>query len=193
MERIDPCVIACDYLDNSEINPISECLPPGSATSYIPARKVRALFGDSQERLTVKAIFLCPCGRCERDGGSVGERSTHFNPRREQELRGEYALIYALLIHIRRPALIRIFQKHEIRLQETMYLNEGNLAVLTKSREPIVDLKQMQKRVLERQYSFLVRTLKPCSDITAISPKELLPIDEDYKPKGRVLCRGSLF
>jgi hypothetical protein len=182
MKGENPCGVALDYLEHNEVKPNSKCLPPGSASLYIPARKIRALFEDEPDGLTLEMMFLCPCSRCEQDGGSVDDRSTHFNKLREQELRGDYALIYALLIYIRRPGLIRKFQKHELRLQGTMYLHDSAFEVF--HRENIVNLDVVRRKIVEKQYSFLVRTLRPYSDITAISPRELLPINEDPEPKG---------
>lgn len=182
MEGGTACSVALDYLEHNEVKPVSECLPPGSASLYIPARMIKALFEDKPQGLTLEMIFLCPCNRCERDGGSVDDRSPHYNKLREQEIRGEYALIYALLIYIRRPGLIRKFQKHELKLQGTTYLHDSNFEVF--HRESILDLDVVRRKVVDKQYSFLVRTLRPFSDITSISPKELLPIDEDPEPKG---------
>jgi hypothetical protein len=182
MERGNPCDAALEYLEKNEERPISGCLPSGSAPFYIPARKIRALFENKLPGLTLESVFLCPCYRCERDGGSVEDRSTHFNPLREQELRGDYALIYALLVYIRRPGLIRKFQMHELKLRDTMYLREGDFSDFY--RDAIFDCDVLQRKVLEKQYSFLVRTLKPCSDITMISSRELLPIQENQEPKG---------
>jgi hypothetical protein len=182
MEGGNPCSVALDYLEHNEVKPISECSPPGSASLYISARKIRALFEDGPHGLTLEMMFLCPCKRCELDGGSVDDRSTHFNKLREQELRGDYALIYALLIYIRRPGLIRKFQKYEVKLQGTTYLSDSNFEVF--HRENILNLDTVRRKVVEKQYSFLVRTLRPFSDITSISTKELLPINEDPEPKG---------
>lgn len=177
-----PCVVAHDYLEDNQVEPVSEYLSPGSPSFYIPARKIRALFEDKTDDVTLERIFLCPCSTCERDGGSVDDRETHFNKLRVQELQSDYALIYALLIYIYRPGLIRKFQKHERKLQGTDYLNYESFEVF--QREDIHRLDALRKQVVEKQYSFLVRILKPRPDITAISPKELLPIREDATPKG---------
>jgi hypothetical protein len=180
-----PCLSASDYLTKSEVEPVSECLPQGSAQWYIPMRRVKALLEDEPDGLNLESIFLCPCNRCERDGGSVEDRSTNFNSHRETRechLRNDYAAIYALLIYIRRPGLIRIFQKHELKLHGTRYLREDDFLVLRK--ENLFDFEFLTKKVLRLQYSFLVRILSPYSDITAIPSKELLPIKEDPKPKG---------
>ncbi|KAL1595314.1 hypothetical protein SLS60_010005 [Paraconiothyrium brasiliense] len=176
------CLVALDYLQENEVKPVSECLPPGSTSIYIPARKISKLFEDEPHGLTLERLFLCPCYRCVQDGGSVEDRSTRFNKLREQELRGEYSLMYALLIYIHRPALIRKFQRHELKLEGTMYLRDSDFDKLGK--ENIFNLHVVRRKVLEKQYSFLVRILKPLSDITAISAKELLPINEDLQPKG---------
>jgi hypothetical protein len=177
-----PCLSASEYLTKNEVEPVSECLPPGSASMYIPMRRIKALFEDEPDGLKLESIFLCPCNRCERDGGLVEVRSTNFNSLREYELRNDYAAIYALLIYIHRPGLVRIFQKYELKLHGTSYLREDDFLILRE--ENIVDFDVIKKRVLRLQYSFLVRTLRPYSDIIAIPSKELLPIKEDPEPRG---------
>ena len=49
-----------------------------------------------------------------------------LNKLKQQELRGEYALIYALLVSIRRAGLIQKFQKYEIKLEGTRYLCDAD-------------------------------------------------------------------
>ena len=183
MDGSTPCTVALDYLEQSEVKPISECFPSGSASLYIPARKIKALFEDEPHGLTTELLFLCPCVRCTRDGGSVEYRSDCFNKRRQQELRGEYALVYALLVYVRRPALIQKFQKYELKLEGTRYLCDADFENL-RCYETIVNLELVQRKTLQSQYSFLVRTLRPASDIVSISAKELLPIKEDAELKG---------
>ncbi|CAN9204194.1 unnamed protein product [Alternaria alternata] len=182
MNGSSPCTIALDYLEHSEVKPISECVPSGSASFYIPARKIKALFEDNSHGLTTELLFLCPCARCINDGGPVGYRSDCFNKLRQQELRSEYALIYALLIYIRRPGLIQKFQKYEMKLEGTKYLSDADFDGLHNER--ITDLELLQRKTLQTQYSFLIRTLRPASDMVFISAKELLPIQEDVEPKG---------
>lgn len=177
-----PCKVAQRYLQRNEVQPISECAPSGSASFYVPARQIKALFKDKPHGLTTELIFLCPCMECIEDGGSIEYRSDCFNKLRQQELEGEYALIYALLIYILRPGLIQKFQKYEIKLGGTNYLRHADFDNLR--REGITDLELVQRKTLQNQYSFLVRTLRPASDIISISAKELLPIEEDAEPKG---------
>jgi hypothetical protein len=180
--EIAPCLSASHYLEKSEVEPVSECLPQGSAQWYIPMRRMKTLLEDEPDGLKLESIFLCPCNRCERDGGSVEYRSTNFSNRRERELRKYYATIYALLIYIHRPGLIQVFQKYELRLHGTRYLREDDFLVLRK--ENLFDFDLIKRKVLRLQYSFLVRILRPYSDITSIPSKELLPIKEDPEPKG---------
>ena len=180
-----PCQIAKEYLEDSEVQPISECSPPGSASFYIPARKIKALFEDTLHSLTTESLFLCPCEKCISDGGSVESRSecfNCFNKLKQRELKGEYTFIYALLIYVRRPGLIQKFQKYEIKLEGTKYLCDADFDKLR--REGIPDLGLAQRKILQYQYSFLVRTLRPASDIISIPAKELLPIKEDIELKG---------
>jgi hypothetical protein len=135
--------------------------------------------------LTTESLFLCSCAKCISDGGSVEHRFecfNCFNKLKRQELRGEYALIYALLIYIRRPGLIQKFQKYEVKLEGTRYLSDADFDKLR--REGITDLGLAQRKMLQYQYSFLVRTLRPASDILSIPAKELLPIKEDIEMKG---------
>lgn len=145
-------------------------------------RRIKALFEDKLDELKLKSIFLCPCSRCKRDGGLVEDRLTNFNSLREYELRNEYAAIFALLIYVHRPGLIRTFQKYELKLHDTSYLREEDFDVLRK--ENLYEFDVIRVKVLRNQYSFLVRILKPSSDIIVIPAKELLPIKEDEEPKG---------
>jgi len=184
MDEVPPCQVALDYLEQNEVRPMRECYPAGSASFYVPARKIKALFEDEPYGLTTGQLFLCPCPRCTRDGGSIEYRSDCFNERRrELELRGDYALIYALLISVRRPGLIQMFQKYELKLHGTTYLRDADFDDL-RHRETVLDLETVQRKILEQQYSFLVRTLRPASDIIFIPAKELLPIKEDTELKG---------
>ena len=186
-----PCKLAERYLGNNEIEPVSDLLPRASARWYIPRRCIEALFADKVAGIKLEAIFLCPCRGCVQDGGPLGDRSTHFNELREKELRTDYAAIFALLIYVQRPGLIRVFQQHGLKLHGTEYLQEGDFDRLKEKihgrprKENIADLASLKKRMLRDQYSFLVRTLKPYSDIKVIPAKELLPIKENETPKGK--------
>lgn len=178
-----PCEIAERYTENNEVEPVSELLPAASARWYIPKGRIDALFSETAAaEINLETIFLCPCNRCIRDGGPVDDRSTNFNKLREKELRTEYAAIYALLIYARRPGLIRVFQRHELKLVGTKYLQDEDFRPLMK--DDIVDLDALKKKMLREQYSFQVRILQPYSDIIIIPPKELLPINENPVPKG---------
>ena len=185
MDGGPPCMVALDYLEQNEVQPIRQCYPSGSVSLYVPARTIRALFEDKPLGLTVESLFLCPCRPCTRDGGSVELRSNYFNERmRRHELRGEYALIYSLLIYVRRPGLIQVFQQYGLKLEGTKYLSDADFDDL-RHFEKIDDLGVAQRKILDGQYSFLVRTLRPAPDILFIPAKELLPISEDAEPKGQ--------
>lgn len=177
-----PCLLALQYLTKHELEPISEYRPSGSAPWYIPMRKIKALFEDELDELKLESLFLCPCKPCVRDGGLVEDRSANFNSLREHELRNDYAATYALLVYIFRPGLIRIFQEHELKLHGTSYLRKDDFLVLRNKN--LFDFDKLIDKVLSRQYSFLVRTLRSHSDIIAIPSKELLPIKEDSEAKG---------
>lgn len=177
-----PCLSAFQYLTKHEIEPISEYRPSGSAPWYISMRRIKALFEDEPDGLKLESIFLCPCKQCVRDGGLVEARSANFNSLREHELRNEYVATYALLIYILRPGLIRIFQEHELKLHGTSYLRKDDFLVLRN--QNLFDFDDLVNKVLRRQYSFLIRTLRSHSDIIAIPSKELLPIKEDPEAKG---------
>ncbi|KAH6614310.1 kinase-like domain-containing protein [Boeremia exigua] len=177
-----PCAAALTYLEANAVKPSSKHLSPDSVPFYIPTRAVWALLEDKTKSVTLKAIFLCPCSACVQDGGSVSDRKTAFNGPRVQTLQTDYALIYALLIYIRRPGLIRKFQKHGRRLQSTEYLTDASFDVFRA--ENVSRLDVLRRQVVDYQYCFLVRTLRPAYDITVISPRELLPIREDPEPRG---------
>lgn len=177
------CEIAERYLGNNEVEPVSELLPAASARWYISRSRIEALFSETAAAgVNLETIFLCPCNRCIRDGGPIHDRLTNFNKLREKELRTEYAAIYALLIHVRRSGLIRVFQRHEMKLVGTRYLQDEDFRPLLRDR--IEDLESLKKKVLREQYSFHVRILQPYSDIKVIPSRELLPINENPVPKG---------
>ncbi|QDS73385.1 hypothetical protein FKW77_007459 [Venturia effusa] len=182
---MDPCESAEQYISNNEFKPKSDLMPAKSPHWYIPMSRIDALFGEGPDGMKLEALFLCPCKRCTRDGGPLHERSAHFNEHVEEEIRKEYAAIYALLIYIHRPALIRTFIRHDLKLLSTRYLQEEDFARLSSSKENIAELGSLKTRILREQYSFQVRTLTPFSDIKEIPAKELLPIEEDSIPKGQ--------
>lgn len=178
-----PCELAEQYIGNNEIKPASDLMPGKSPQWYIPKSRIDALLGEEAAGVSLESLFLCSCGTCTRDGGTRDDRSANFNKLTEDELRTDYAAIYALLIYVHRPGLIRMFQRYELRLLETTYLQEQDFARLSK--EKITGLESLKNRVLRDQYSFQVRTLKPYSDIKVIPSRELLPIREDSIPKGK--------
>jgi hypothetical protein len=180
-----PCELAFEYLGRNEVEPISNLLPGVSPRWYIPKSRINALLAEEAAGVKLEDLFLCPCGRCIRDGGGLPDRSPHFNKLKEQELRTDYATIYALLIYLRRPGLISLFQRHELKLVETRYLQKEDFGRLSKEKKDnFFDFLSLQKKVVRDQYSFHVRTLKPYSDIKVIPAQELLPIKEDPIPKG---------
>ncbi|KAL2064449.1 hypothetical protein VTL71DRAFT_4943 [Oculimacula yallundae] len=177
-----PCELAKRYLNNNEVLPVSNLMPRPSPLWYIPRSRINALLAEGAAGVTLEALFFCPCRHCERDGGAPSDRSPYYNELREEELKSEYATIFALLIHVRRPGLIRLFQRYELKLLETRYLQEEDFRALVK--EGIFDFDSLKKMVLREQHSFHVRVLKPSSDVKVISDKELLPIKEDPVAKG---------
>lgn len=147
-------------------------------------RKIKTLLRDEVDGIDLEDIFICPCSRCNRDGGSTEDRATHYGPRRAEELRTEYASIFALLIYMNRPGLIRIFQTYEMRIHYAHYLREEDFSRMQREHPGILDFDTVKSYVLAEQYNFFVRALRLNSDITKIPAQEVLPIKEDLEPKG---------
>jgi len=183
MSRLEPaCQRAYDFLDAAKVKPVAQYLPRESPNYYIPSRVVDALFTKNPDGLTLEEIYECDCTRCERDGGTRQNRHNRGFP--EQELKGEYATIYAVLIYIWRPGLINLFRRRDIKLR-SQYLIQGNLDFLLERDNAVANAKTAIENILDEQYRFLVRTFRPRSEITKIPSKELLPIKEDLRRKGR--------
>lgn len=175
-----PCLAALSCLEHAEESPVNAYRTPQSPSEYFPLRAIKALFEQEPNGITLEGLFLCSCRTCTRDGGPIDERAAYFNSWRKRQLQTDYATIYALLIYLRRPGLIRKFQMHELRLNDSRYLRADDFRTF----QNVEDFKYIKKKILERQYSFHVRVLKPCSDIIVIPEEELLPIKENLVPSG---------
>jgi hypothetical protein len=187
-DGVIPCEEAQDYFARNEIHPISDKLPSTAESdrTYVPKHVIEEYL-NYENRLEL--IFLCPCTKCTKAGGPVNvpkgpDRRTHWSDKRKSELQGNFMLIFALLIYIREAGLIQLFQRHELMLNGTSYLHRSHLLEVLQPEElPDNDVEYLIRRVLRKQYSFLVRVLEPSSDFTVINAKELLPIVEVFDPK----------
>jgi hypothetical protein len=187
-------VAVCDQartrLISEKVEPRSRLLPRKSPEYYFPIKAIRKVLKSPADGLELKHLFQCSCPRCRRLAAANGRRDNlddNFSDETEQELLGDYAAIYALLIYINKPGLIHRIRQKGIQLQGTNFLNAGNLSFLFEkgylSNEN--EAKGVQDEILEHQYKFLIRKLDTHDEITEISEKETLPIDEDEDPIGK--------
>lgn len=183
----DVCDQAHICLDDKRSFPQSTLLPPDSF--YFSLTSIRQVLECPGEGLTLKDLFLCQCFSCRSHAGVKGEddhRAHSLSEATRQELLGPYAIIYALLIYVRKPGLIHRFREEGIILEGTHFLNEGNLGFLS---EPGLlrdarEARVVRTAILDHQYKFLIRKLDARDEVTKISAKEILPICEDLEPKG---------
>ena len=158
--------------------------PSGSheaTVDYLPLSEIKSIFHTNGH---LKEVFLCGCAHCIEDSESVlheylHDREALFNASDF----GKYATVYALLIWHGRAGLIHLFRQNEAYLDETGFFNEGNLEFLREAgvRNPGTIIRQ----ILGDQYKFRVRVLRPCTQVTTIPSREILPILEDGEPRGR--------
>jgi hypothetical protein len=184
------CDQARTRLINEKVSPRSNLLPRESPKYYFPIKVIRKVLESPAQGLKLEQLFLCRCSTCRRHAGMEGgldHMNDSFSDETEQELLGPYAAIYALLIYIHRPGLIHRFRQKEIQLQGTNYFNEGNLSFLYESGflDSVDEARGVQEEILEHQYKFLVRKLDARDEVTEISDKETLPIDEIEDPLGK--------
>lgn len=187
-ESWDVCDQAQTCLDDKRSYPKSTLLP--SDAFYFSLTSIQEVLNCPGEGLTLRDLFLCSCSKCRRHAGVVGEddnRIHGFTEAARQELLGPYSKIYALLIFIHRPGLIHRFREEGTVLEGTHFLNEGNLKFLFDEGllRNAADSRVVRAAILEHQYKFLVRKLDARDEVTKISAREVLPICEDPKPKGR--------
>jgi hypothetical protein len=177
---LPPCIQALKYFERKAVRPETA---NESERAYVPKHIIKEYFKDEN---ILKSIFLCPCFECTSDSGAEHDedREPHWA---KEKLQGDYALIYALLIWIRRPGLIRTFRRHGLRLKDEAtptYLERSSFDVLKKEDLDAEDLDFVVSQILSTQYSFLVRTLEPDKELIKISHRELLPLREDRETKG---------
>jgi hypothetical protein len=169
--------------------PRSTLLPPKSPEYYFPIKAIQEVLEFPAEKLELEQLYLCRCSKCRRHAGIEGEfdhMDDSFSEETKQELLGPYAATYALLIYIHNPGLIRRFRQKNLQLQGTNFLNKDHLLFLFDSGflDSVDEAKVVQEEILEHQYKFLVRKLDARDEVTEISDKETLPIDEDPVPLG---------
>ncbi|OAL49069.1 kinase-like protein [Pyrenochaeta sp. DS3sAY3a] len=174
------CERARGLLATQEVFPRSTRLPH-SDTSYFPRSNIVKILSE----FPVAKIFTCPCARCKPHSTLYGGRDHRSTTVDEGELLGQYATIYGLLIYLRHPFLISLFQQHRIYLKGR-YLTEEDLDFLSSSeRLDKTQLHMIRSEIVRYQYRFFVRTFQARNAITYIPPKEVIPIQEEDQPRGR--------
>jgi hypothetical protein len=158
--------------------PISDNLPHRSPTCYYPRSKILEVF--KQDDCLAK-VFHCECETCRRDKGvgHVADNEPYFD---ERELLGKYATIYALLVYLYRPGLIRFFRRKGVFLGGNSFLAESQLEFLRQ--ENVAHADSIISEIFHDQYMFHIRTLEPVTEPLSIDRREVLPIEEDLQSKG---------
>jgi len=153
--------------------------PPQGSAYYFPRSEIIKVLTE----VGVEEIFNCACASCQRiarpGGGGIGKQ-----PLDEEELLGDYATLYGLLIYLYNPWLISVFQREGHSLHKG-YLNNENLAFLEKcTLFGDGELQSIREEILENQYRFRVRQFSARKGISTIHEKEILPINEELMPLG---------
>ncbi|KAL4782536.1 kinase-like domain-containing protein [Aspergillus varians] len=149
---------------------------------YYPRSAIVEVFKSNDN---LRRVYFCGCLSCKRDFGldtdaDVDYRLQNFMP---EELLGDYATIYALLIYCNRAGLIRYFRGYRKYLNGTDFLVRENLDFLVDNER--VDRLSIIKDILEYQYKFQVRAIHRSLEPTTIDSREVLPIRQDRERKGR--------
>ncbi|PVH74945.1 kinase-like protein [Cadophora sp. DSE1049] len=168
------CSRAREALMDARAVPGGHYLPQGTTPYFKHSAVVRIL-----REFPVQDIFLCDCSNCHLYAdvqGGVDNRRAHFD---EEELLGEYAAIYALLIVLRYPGLISVFRDNEAILGRS-YMSDKQLGFLNQhngltSNQPAI----VREEILEHQHQFQVRQFIARTVVTKINESEILPIHNE--------------
>ena len=171
------CQRAREEISRCTADAKSAFFPEGAPVRYFPLSKIRKVFETNE---CLKKVFLCQCRECTRDSArNLGEREVLFDVADLEP----YMSIYALLVWHRRSGLIQLFLSERVNLDGKTFLNEQNLLFLRDF--GVVDHVCIRDAILRDQYSFQVRAVEKCRQVTTISPLEVLPIVEDEKHRGQ--------
>jgi hypothetical protein len=151
--------------------------PSDCPEEYFPRQRIIEVFKHDNCLLNVST---CPCPDCFRDAGVSEAADNQYMD--EEELLGRYATIYALLIWLNRPGLIRLFQKNSTCLSSDNFLSSAQLGFL---RHPdVLYHDTLIHEIVKGQFQFNVRMLE-ARKVPVLLKREVLPIKEDIVPKAK--------
>jgi hypothetical protein len=172
-----PCQLArsriAETYEPREFNfPPSDC-----PDEYYPRSRIIDVF---KEDNLLRNVSNCQCPDCRRDAdASAAADNRYFD---EDELLGEYATIYALLIWLCRPGLIGLFQRNSACLTSNSFLSGPQLDFLR--RENVSSHGSLVREIIRTQFQFNIRALDARKPPVMLR-REILPIKEDTEPKAR--------
>ncbi|KAL4772321.1 hypothetical protein BDW60DRAFT_216683 [Aspergillus nidulans var. acristatus] len=143
---------------------------------YFPRSRILSVFTTDD---CLNKVYFCDCPLCHQDFRNPNNRHQTFDP---QELLGQYATVYALLICLRRPGLIRYFQKHRKPLSGNFFFTADSLHFLL---DEGVQLRSIIEDILDNQYRFHIRTIDRSREPVKIHPREVLPIRQNRQQTGQ--------
>jgi hypothetical protein len=133
----------------------------------------------------VQSIFLCKCSNCmwSSIGKTSQERAEIYDQKMENDLQGDYAATYALLIHINAPGLISYFRAAQMVLRHAPF-GEAKLKTLLDGLVRHQNITQERAAdcfgdILEHQYRFFAPLWNVCTEFQYFSHREALPLVEE--------------
>ncbi|KAL4812939.1 hypothetical protein BDW67DRAFT_188174 [Aspergillus spinulosporus] len=143
---------------------------------YFPRSRILSVFTTDD---CLSKVYFCDCPLCRQDFRNSENRRQTFDP---QELLGQYATVYALLICLHRPGLIRYFQKHRKPLSGTYFFTADSLQFLI---DEGVQLLSIIEDILHNQYRFQIRAIDRSREPFKMHPREVLPIRQNRQQAGQ--------
>lgn len=179
-QRPNPCFRAKIEIRKC-LKPLSDRLddlpnPDMKFASVVDVRKVISNFA--------KDVFCCPCDVCRINSGrTVLWRTNEFerSSQLEQQLCGEYAATFALLIHIGFSGAIQRFIAHSLALKDQEFVANSLRRALNETSFSADEKDYWIAEIEENQYMFFAQKWSACDIMKGISAKEALPL-VDEKP-----------
>ncbi|KAL4761143.1 protein kinase family protein [Aspergillus foveolatus] len=147
-----------------------------SENDYFPRSRILSVFTTDD---CLSKVYFCDCSVCCGDFRNPDNRRQTFDPK---ELLDQYATVYALLICLYRPGLIRYFQKHRTPLSGTHFFTVESLHFLN---DEGVQLRSIIGDIIHNQYRFHIRAIDRSREPITIHPREVLPIRQNTQQTGQ--------
>ncbi|CAG8972106.1 hypothetical protein HYALB_00011238, partial [Hymenoscyphus albidus] len=184
------CEQVRDLLITQQKLPRSHHFPRGPIPYYPYNDIIRALSEKShvdmkgREISRGESVFICKCLRCQKQGGRQGGIDNRSSRWDDNDLLGNLATTYALLIVLRCPGLISAFRRRGYSL-EGGYLSKEQLLFLNESDVlTAIQASNIRNEILSIQYQFRVSKFAKINEVFDLDEKETLPIYEDQDAAG---------